>query len=139
MQELSVSWVLFERSDWDAIINLIAKRINCVINNQYVLKLYVLENSKVLYINVLMKYAVRSKESMLDQISFWIKVINNNICVLFIACSKNCNFEVLICSLKHLLCIRPNVKSYTAYNSSRISYIKKYVWGSFWLWLADTM
>ena len=91
--QLIIFWIIPERNDRNAIIQLIAEGINSIIHNDNVFQVDTLKYPEVLDIELSCEYARRSVEPMMEQLVLWVDVVQNCVCVRFHARSESDHFE----------------------------------------------
>jgi len=90
---------------------LCAEGINCIVNNNHVFQIAILEYTKVFNVYIVSCFdAVISVHSVLDQLTFRIDIVEDNICVPPVAGGKNYDFKILIDFFKALSCVGAYVK-----------------------------
>ena len=89
MLKLLVIRVFLERSDGDAIFELLPERIHSIVNEEDVLEFDIFEHSQVLDVFATLCFdAAITIESMLDELTCWIEVVDDTISVLWCTSSE---------------------------------------------------
>ncbi len=112
MFELCIVWILFERRYWDSIVQLLAKRVNRVVNYYNVAERHVPEDAEVLDVDVVRSLdALVPIKAVLNKLTRWVDVVQNGIGIAWVRSSKHANFEVLIRKLEDLFSVRTDVEA----------------------------
>ena len=92
-KEFLVCFVLFKRSNGDSVAQLDSEAVHGVVDQEHVFHIHVFENSQVFYINIVCGLnAAFSVKSVLEVNSFWVNIVEDNVCVPFVARCENRNF-----------------------------------------------
>ena len=76
MEHLLVALLVVERDNWNAIIDLVGKRVNAIIHDHHVFHLSVCDDAQILDIVAFWGlHAVLSVQSVLEKFIFWVYVI----------------------------------------------------------------
>jgi hypothetical protein len=96
MEELLVILVLVEGDDWDPVLELVEVGVGCVVDQQQVLEMPVLDHSEIFDVDSLFSLpALRAKEAMTHEFPLRIEIIQNNIGVAFVTRREDHNFALL--------------------------------------------
>jgi len=94
----------------------------------------VFKYAKVFDVDIVLQDAVRPEETVLDELTRRVDVVDYVVCVRGVTRREHGNFVVFISSFEDLLSIRSDVESDAADNPLRISHVEVYLWGSFEGW-----
>ena len=80
MEHLFIIFILVERQNGDAIVKLEAKRVNCIVNNDHIFQVPVLNYPQILYVNSFLSLHARvSVKSVLNEFMLRIEIVQHNI------------------------------------------------------------
>ena len=112
MHQFLVCLVLIERNDWDAIVQLIAEGVHCVVDYDHILEISVGDDPQILDIDTLIGFdAVVSVETILNKLPLRVKVIKYNIRIGFVTGCENYNLVGFVGLLETFQSVRSDVDS----------------------------
>ena len=112
MHQFLVCLVFIERNDWDAIVQLIAEGVHCVVDYDHILEISVGDDPQILDIDTLIgSDAVVSVETILNKLPLRVKVIKYNIRIGFVTGCEYYNLVGLVGLLEAFQSVRSDVDS----------------------------
>ena len=89
---------------------MIGERINCIVNNNDVLKISSLQNPEIFYeYSFFCLDAVISEEAVVDVFVLWVEIVKDNVGIAAMRSRKYDNLKVLAQILQNRLCIWPYI------------------------------
>jgi len=127
--KLFIVRILFKRCYWYAVVQLFAKRVDCIVDYDYVTKRHVPEDAEVFDVDVIRSLdALVSVEAVLYQITRWVDKIEDSVSVAWIWGCEHTNFEVFVRILEYILRVRPDVEACIQKLAAGRGYIQHHVW-----------
>ena len=85
MFKLFIIRILFKRCYWDAVVQLFAERVDCIVDYNYVTERHVPEDAEVFDVDVVCGLdALVSVEAVLDQITRWVDIVEDSVSVAWV-------------------------------------------------------
>lgn len=89
MEEFFVVFVFIEGKNGHSVFELVEVGVGRVIYQQHVLQIAIFYYSQVLYVNSLFRLpAMRPKQAVTDELTFWVEVVKHHIRVAFVTGSE---------------------------------------------------
>ena len=140
MFEFVVLGVLLEGRHWNAVVELSAEGVHCVVDDDDVFEGHIFENSQIFYVNVVCCLDARvTVVPVLDQFACWVYIVENGIRIFVIRSRKNAHFKVFVRKFQNVFAEWPNVETCLQNFAFRCGHIQKNIGFLNCIFMANTV